>query len=128
MAAFKVHVSLALLAFSGLCAAQTTPPPSFPVSGSFLYTPRTRSTIAALELSAGQIKGVPLFGKSVDLNAFMYAGSDLTQARAAAGFGVNAAGKWGPSVHPHLGLAYGTVVDGSPHFSIEFGVSVDLTR
>lgn len=114
-------IALSLLALPMFAAAQS----NFPLGGSFIYQPKTRDTIAAVETPVG-ILPVQFGVKSVNLTAIVYAGVDTTASAGAAGFGLRLDKSAGPALSYHVGGVYGTAVKQSPHFGLEIGVSVAL--
>jgi hypothetical protein len=116
------------LAFCGVLAHAQ----SFPLGGSFIFSPKTGKTIAAVEVDdpRGYLPKFPIpFTKiKVDLTPFAYGGIQLGNGNnGAAGFGLKFIKAEGPVTY-QLGGSYGLVAgDNSPHFGLVFGISLSLT-
>lgn len=117
----RLAILIFALALCAIAAAQ-----SFPLSGQFIYAPKVRHTIAAVSTPVGAVQPITLGRQVIHLNAFMYAGSDLSSAKGAAGFGLGMDKDLGGLVLS-FGATYGTVVDSSPHFGFSVGLKLKLS-
>lgn len=105
---------------------------AFPLGASFVFSPKTGRTVAAVEVDdpRGYLPAFPVpFTKlKLDLTPFGYAGVQLGgENNGAAGFGLKLVKVSGPVTY-HIGGTYGLVAgDNSPHFGLVFGVLFNLS-
>ena len=123
----SLFLALACTTCANVAYAQVDVNPTpFPLSGAFIWSPKARTTIAALTYDIGKTQPITLGKHIITPTLFSYAGLD-TSANGAGGFGAKLTKDLG-GIAVDFGGTYGVIRGDKPHAGLLIGFTFKLAH